>query len=114
MGSSVHGGSTVILRKNFAASKFWIDCVKYNATVAQYIGETNRFLLGKYVYLDDIFKKTIIIRKLRFLCENVARPPCPEEKQHKVRMVCGVGMRPQIWTEFVNRFNVKKIFYSIL
>ena len=57
-------------------------------------------------------KKTIIIRKLRFLCENVARPPCPEEKKHKVRMVCGVGMRPQIWKEFVNRFNVKN-FYSI-
>ena len=48
------------------------------------------------------------------MCKNVARPPCPEEKQHKVRMVCGVGMRPQIWKEFVNRFNVKIFVYFTL
>ena len=46
MGASVHGGCTVILRKSFSASKFWPDCVKYEATVTQYIGEIARFLLG--------------------------------------------------------------------
>ena len=81
MGSSVCGGCTVILRKSFSASKFWPDCVKYQATVTQYIGEIARFLL--------------------------ARPPCPEETQHQIRMVAGVGMRPKIWKEFVERFKVR-------
>ena len=37
----------------------------------------------------------------------LARPPCPEEKQHKLRMIYGNGLRPQIWKEFVRRFNVR-------
>ena len=48
LGSSVHGGCTVVLRKNFSASKFWPDAVKYKVTVGQYIGEIARFLLGKF------------------------------------------------------------------
>ena len=36
-----------------------------------------------------------------------AQPKCEEETQHQVRMVCGVGMRPKIWTEFVERFKVR-------
>ncbi len=47
MGASVHSGITVILRKGFSASNWWKDCVKYEATVAQYVGEIARFLLGK-------------------------------------------------------------------
>jgi len=51
--------------------------------VAVYIGEICRYLL--------------------------ATPPRPEEKTHKVRMMFGNGMRPQIWEEFVKRFNVPLI-----
>ena len=47
LGSAVHGGCTVILKKSFSASKFWPDVVKYKVTVGQYIGEIARFLLGK-------------------------------------------------------------------
>ena len=50
MGSAVHGGCTVILKKSFSASKFWPDVVKYKVTVGQYIGEIARFLLGKLNY----------------------------------------------------------------
>ena len=88
MGASVVGGCTVILRKSFSASKFWPDCVKYEATVTQYIGEIARFLL--------------------------ARPPCPEETQHRIRMVCGVGMRPKIWKEFVERFKVNILAFFLV
>jgi acyl-CoA synthetase (AMP-forming)/AMP-acid ligase II len=57
MGASVHGGCTVILRKGFSATKFWTDCVKYEATISQYIGEIARFLLGNYHYSLHVFIK---------------------------------------------------------
>ena len=43
----------------------------------------------------------------------LARPPCPEEKQHKLRMIYGNGLRPQIWKEFVRRFNVMLIYLCL-
>jgi solute carrier family 27 fatty acid transporter 1/4 len=36
-------------------------------------------------------------------------PVCPEEKQHKVRLMYGNGLRPQIWEAFVARFGIKQI-----
>jgi solute carrier family 27 fatty acid transporter 1/4 len=76
-------GSTMVLRKKFSASNFWTDCVKFNCTVAQYIGELCRFLL--------------------------LTPKKPEESTHNVRMMFGNGLRPQIWNEFQSRFNIKEI-----
>lgn len=76
-------GSTMVLRKKFSASNFWNDCVKYNCTVAQYIGELCRFLL--------------------------LTPNKPEETSHNIRMMFGNGLRPQIWKEFQERFNIKEI-----
>ena len=49
----------------------------------QYIGEICRYLL--------------------------ATPVVPEEKQHKIRIMFGNGLRPQIWKEFVTRFNIPNI-----
>ena len=39
----------------------------------------------------------------------LAAPSKPEERKHKIRMMYGNGMRPQIWDEFVKRFNVPVI-----
>ncbi|KAG8234395.1 hypothetical protein J437_LFUL014613 [Ladona fulva] len=82
-GQTLLGGNTVALRKKFSASNFWKDCVMYKCTVAQYIGEICRYLL--------------------------AVPEKQEEKQHKVRVMFGNGLRPQIWRKFVDRFGVKQI-----
>ncbi|XP_023239007.1 long-chain fatty acid transport protein 1-like [Centruroides sculpturatus] len=81
-------GSSLAIRNKFSASKFWDDCIKYNCTVANYIGETCRYLL--------------------------AQPERPVEKQHKVRLMFGNGLRPQIWEQFKNRFGIKEIgeFYG--
>ncbi|KRT84322.1 AMP-binding protein [Oryctes borbonicus] len=81
-------GSTLITRKKFSASQYFNDCQKYNATVAQYIGEMCRYVL--------------------------ATPPNDNEKKHKLRMIYGNGLRPQIWPEFVTRFNIPKVaeFYG--
>lgn len=39
----------------------------------------------------------------------LAAPERPEEKTHKIRMMFGNGMRPQIWENFSKRFNVPLI-----
>ncbi|KAI5641228.1 AMP-binding enzyme domain-containing protein [Phthorimaea operculella] len=87
-GQALVMGSTVVLRKKFSARNYWSDCAKYECTVAQYIGEICRYLLNT--------------------------PPGPSDKAHKVKTILGNGMRPQIWEEFVKRFNIKNVveFYG--
>ncbi|KAM6981435.1 long-chain fatty acid transport protein 2 [Aplochiton taeniatus] len=75
---SIETGSTIILRRKFSASQFWDECRKYNVTVIQYIGEVLR-------YLCNIQKK-----------EN--------DKDHRVRLAIGNGVRAEIWKEFLCRF----------
>ncbi|XP_029951274.1 very long-chain acyl-CoA synthetase-like [Salarias fasciatus] len=76
-------GMTVILKRRFSASQFWDDCRKYNVTVVQYIGET-----------------------LHFLCNT---PKKDNEKNHKVRLAIGNGLRSDVWSEFLNRFGDIKV-----
>ncbi|XP_070542337.1 long-chain fatty acid transport protein 2-like [Ptychodera flava] len=86
--SSLQRGATVALRTKFSASHFWTDCCHFNATVVMYIGEICRYLL--------------------------ATPQHPDETRHRVRMAVGNGLRPDIWTQFQNRFNIPVIgeFYG--
>uniref|UniRef100_A0A452U5K4 Arachidonate--CoA ligase n=1 Tax=Ursus maritimus TaxID=29073 RepID=A0A452U5K4_URSMA len=74
--------------KKFSASRFWDDCVKYNCTVVQYIGEICRYLLKQ--------------------------PVREAEGRHRVRLALGNGLRPAIWEEFTERFGVRQIgeFYG--
>lgn len=83
VGNVLLRGTTMALRKKFSASNFWADCIKYNCSVAQYIGELCRYLL--------------------------AVPHKPVDTQHKVRLMFGNGLRPQIWHQFVSRFNIEEI-----
>uniref|UniRef100_A0A8C1X642 Very long-chain fatty acid transport protein n=1 Tax=Cyprinus carpio TaxID=7962 RepID=A0A8C1X642_CYPCA len=88
VGQCLIHGMTVVIRKKFSASKFWDDCIKYNCTIVQYIGEICRYLLNQ--------------------------PKKDTEHQHKVRMALGNGLRQSIWEEFTTRFNVPQIaeFYG--
>uniref|UniRef100_A0A8C5DJU5 Arachidonate--CoA ligase n=1 Tax=Gouania willdenowi TaxID=441366 RepID=A0A8C5DJU5_GOUWI len=88
VGQCIIHGMTVVIRKKFSASRFWDDCVKYNCTIVQYIGEICRYLL------NQPFRDT--------------------ERQHRVRMALGNGLRQSIWEEFMNRFNIPQIaeFYG--
>nr|XP_040019380.1 hsFATP2a_ACSVL_like domain-containing protein [Gasterosteus aculeatus aculeatus] len=76
-------GLTIVLRRKFSASQFWDDCRKHNVTVIQYIGET-----------------------MRYLCNT---PVSDSEKNHRVRIAIGNGVRTDIWTEFLNRFGDIKV-----
>lgn len=86
--SSLFFGATTVIRKKFSATNFWKDCVKYDVTGTQYIGEIARYLL--------------------------AAPSVPEERRHKLRIMFGNGLRIQIWEKFTSRFNIPAIaeFYG--
>uniref|UniRef100_W5KGK8 Very long-chain fatty acid transport protein n=1 Tax=Astyanax mexicanus TaxID=7994 RepID=W5KGK8_ASTMX len=88
VGQCLIHGMTVVIKKKFSASKFWDDCIKYNCTIVQYIGEICRYLLNQ--------------------------PVRHTEQQHRVRMALGNGLRQSIWEEFMQRFNVPQIaeFYG--
>lgn len=85
---SIETGSTIILRRKFSASQFWDDCRKHSVTVVQYIGEV-----------------------MRYLCST---PKKENDKDHKVRLAIGNGVRAEIWREFVSRFGNIQIreFYA--
>lgn len=88
LGTVLTVGGAAILRDTFSARNFWSDCVKYNATMFQYIGELCRYLVN---------------------C-----PPDEYENKHKIRLCCGNGLRPDIWEKFRDRFGLPKIleFYG--
>lgn len=88
IGQAIVYGACVVIRKKFSASSYFSDISKYNCTVAQYIGEMCRYIM--------------------------ATPPKPTDTQHKIRIMFGNGLRPQIWKEFVQRFNIPKVgeFYG--
>ncbi len=83
----VNGGS-VVIRERFSAREFWDDVVRNDCTLFQYIGELCRYLMHS--------------------------PPSANETRHKLRLVCGNGLRPDIWEEFQARFHIPKIleFYA--
>jgi len=88
VGMMIYGGVTIIIKRKFSASSFWADCIKYKATVTQYIGELARYLL--------------------------ASPASALDKKHQVRIALGNGLRPEVWDEFQERFNIAEIgeFYG--
>jgi fatty-acyl-CoA synthase len=44
----------------------------------------------------------------------LAQPKKPEETQHNIRMMYGIGFKKEFWSEFKSRFGIKKIaeFYG--
>ncbi|XP_071445768.1 long-chain fatty acid transport protein 4-like [Hetaerina americana] len=80
IGPALLFGIPTVLRRNFSASSYWDDCAKHKCTIAQYIGEMCRYLLST--------------------------PPGPNDKTHGVHTMVGNGLRPAIWTRFVERFNI--------
>lgn len=88
IGQALLFGSTVVIRKKFSASNYFPDCQKYKCTVAQYIGEMCRYILATK--------------------DNEA------DRNHSIRMIYGNGLRPQIWPQFIKRFNIPHVaeFYG--
>ena len=70
----ISSGISMVIRDKFSASQYWEDCIRYKVTVAQYIGEMCRYLIN--------------------------RPPSAQDTQHRVRLMFGNGLRPDIWQDF--------------
>jgi fatty-acyl-CoA synthase len=83
----VHGGS-VLIREKFSARQFWDDVTGHDCTLFQYIGELCRYLTHA--------------------------PPHAKEREHRIRIVCGNGLRPDVWSAFKERFRIPQIleFYA--
>lgn len=86
--SVINSGATLALGKSFSASRFWDEVISYDATAFIYIGELCRYLLNQ--------------------------PRKPTDRKHKVRVIAGNGLRPEIWTEFTERFGIPRVceFYA--
>nr|XP_044994783.1 solute carrier family 27 member 3 isoform X2 [Jaculus jaculus] len=76
-------GATVVLKSRFSAGQFWEDCRQHEVTVFQYIGELCRYLVNQ--------------------------PPSEAERDHKVRLAVGSGLRPDTWERFVRRFGPVRV-----
>lgn len=88
LSSVLNAGATLALGKSFSASRFWDEVIAADATAFIYIGEICRYLLNQ--------------------------PPKPTDRAHRVRVICGNGLRPEIWDEFTQRFGIKRVceFYA--
>ena len=86
--SVINAGGTLALGKSFSASKFWDDVIGMEATAFIYIGEVCRYLLNQ--------------------------PPKDTDRAHKIRVIAGNGLRPEIWDEFTRRFGIGRVaeFYA--
>ncbi|OBI98348.1 long-chain-acyl-CoA synthetase FadD6 [Mycobacterium asiaticum] len=86
--SVINSGATLALGKSFSASRFWDEVIAADATAFIYIGEVCRYLLNQ--------------------------PPKPTDRKHKVRVIAGNGLRPDIWEEFTKRFGIARVceFYA--
>ena len=77
-------GATLGLGRSFSASRFWDEVIRYDATAFVYIGDICSYLLNQ--------------------------PEKDTDRQHRVRVIAGNGLRPDIWDEFTTRFNIPRVF----
>jgi citronellyl-CoA synthetase len=86
--SAAAAGCAIAMRRKFSTSNFWKDVKKFGVTSFIYIGELCRYLYNA--------------------------PPSDLERQHKIKKIMGNGMRPEIWKEFKQRFNIAEVceFYG--
>lgn len=88
LGAGLLNGGSIVLRKKFSATHFWPEIVAENCTMFVYIGE---------------------------LCRYLANQPEQElERAHKLRLIFGNGLRPDVWDDMLDRFKVGEVleFYG--
>jgi fatty-acyl-CoA synthase len=83
IGAALVAGGSVVLRERFSGTDFWTDVVSHRCTMFQYIGELCRYLLNG--------------------------PFQPDELRHQLRICCGNGLRPEVWTPFRERFHIPQL-----
>ncbi len=84
---SLATGRPFVLRRKFSRSGFWPDVRRHHITATYYIGEIVRYLL--------------------------ASPPSPDDRDHGLRMMCGAGMKPDVWVAFQERFGIEHVYEGL-
>lgn len=80
-------GRPFVLRRKFSRSGFWEDVRRHHITATYYIGEVVRYLL--------------------------ATPPAPDDRDHSLRVMCGAGLKADVWRAFIARFGVVNIIEGL-
>ena len=88
VGTMMYAGTALVIRPRFSASNFMIDCIAHRCTIVHYIGELMRYLLHTQ--------------------------PSPYDRQSRIRVAFGNGLRPEVWGPFQTRFAVPHVveFYG--
>jgi len=76
-------GGAFASRRRFSASAFLDDVRRHEAVAFVYVGELCRYLLRQ--------------------------PPTPRDRDHRLRVAAGAGLRPDVWTAFQARFGIPRI-----
>jgi fatty-acyl-CoA synthase len=76
-------GGALASRRRFSARAFLDDVRRHEAVAFVYVGELCRYLLRQ--------------------------PPTPRDRDHRLRVAAGAGLRPDIWTAFQERFGIPRI-----
>jgi fatty-acyl-CoA synthase len=82
-GATLVNGGSVVLRDKFSVQNFWNDICEWDCTLFQYIGELCRYLVNS--------------------------PEHPRERDHRLRLCCGNGLRPDVWEQFQTRFRIPRV-----
>jgi fatty-acyl-CoA synthase len=87
-GAMLVNGGAVAIGEKFSARQFWDDVRRWDCTLVQYIGEICRYL--------------------------VTAPATPRDADHRIRLACGNGLRPDVWQPFRHRFAIPQVleFYA--
>ena len=84
--TNMMSGPSVAIGKRFSTTNFWKDVRDSRSTMMLYVGETARYLLSA--------------------------PSSADDKNHRIRLAYGNGLRPDVWTKFQQRFG--KLRYQVL
>src|SRR5262245_47940685 len=76
-------GGAFASRRRFSASAFLADVRRHEAVAFVYVGELCRYLMRL--------------------------PPTPHDRDHRLRVAAGAGLRPDIWTAFTERFGIARV-----
>lgn len=87
-GSVLAGNGCIVLSRKFSASRFWDEVRHYDCTAFVYVGELCRYLFEK--------------------------APKPNDRNNKIHVMFGNGLRPSIWKAFKDRFDIERVveFYA--
>ena len=84
LSATVLTASCLAIVDRFSASHFWQEVAHFNATCFVYVGELCRYLLQQ--------------------------PERPEDAQNGIRAMIGNGLRPELWDEFQQRYQIPAVY----